>query len=112
MVRPARRRQAVRHVQSVFGLSERSACRALGAARASQRYESTKELPVELIARMKTLAAARPRAGYRTLGRLLLREGLRINHKRVYRLYREEGLAIRVKRAAGGPRRPASRSHR
>ncbi len=98
MVKPALRRQAVRHVQSVQGVSERSACRALGVARATQRYASTKNLVVELVARMKRLAAARPRAGYRTLGRLLLREGVRINHKRIYRLYREDGLTIRIKR--------------
>jgi putative transposase len=58
---------------------------------------------------MRHLAAERPRAGYRTLGRLLLREGLRVNHKRVYRLYRAEGLAVRVKRRrrlAASPRQP------
>jgi putative transposase len=58
---------------------------------------------------MRDLAAKRPRAGYRTLGRLLLREGLRVNHKRVYRLYRAEGLAVRVKRRrrlAASPRQP------
>jgi putative transposase len=47
---------------------------------------------------MRQLATDRPRAGYRTLVRLLRREGLRVNHKRVYRLYRQEGLSLRVKR--------------
>jgi putative transposase len=66
--------------------------------RASQRYESRKGSSDELLARMRHHAAQRPRAGYRTLGTLLRREGLRVNHKRVYRLYRAEGLSIRVKR--------------
>jgi putative transposase len=48
--------------------------------------------------RLKDLALARPRFGYRRLHTLLQREGWRINHKLVYRLYREEGLTVRVKR--------------
>ncbi len=98
MVRPAARREAVCYVQTAFGLSERSACRALGMSRATQRYKSRRQAPDELLSRMRKLAAARPRAGYRTLGRLLKREGVLVNHKRIYRLYREEGLSIRVKR--------------
>jgi putative transposase len=98
MVRPAKRRLAVGYVQTAFGLSERSACRALGVARATQRYPSRREGQEEVVVRLRALAAKRPRAGYRTLGRLLRREGVRINHKRVYRLYRQEGLSLRVKR--------------
>jgi len=98
MVRPEARRAAVRHVQSSFGLSERSACRALGVPRASQRYVSTKEPQDALLARMRDLASKRPRAGYRTLYRLLRREGCTANHKRVYRLYRIDGLSLRIKR--------------
>jgi putative transposase len=97
MVKPAQRREAVAHVQAKLGLSERSACRALGVVRATQRYKS-RRAEDEVLPKMRSLAASRPRAGYRTLGRLLLREGLRVNHKRVYRLYRAEGLALRVKR--------------
>ena len=46
-------------------------------------------------ARLRTLAAERPRFGYRRLQVLLRREGCAVNHKRVYRLYREEGLGVR-----------------
>lgn len=98
MVRPEARRLAVRHVQRAFGLSERSACRALGVPRATLRYLSRKEPQDALLGRMRELAAKRPRAGYRTLHRLLRREGSKANHKRVYRLYRVEGLALRIKR--------------
>ncbi len=48
--------------------------------------------------RLRDLAAVRPRYGYRRLTVLLRREGRRVNAKRVYRLYREEGLMVRVKR--------------
>ena len=47
--------------------------------------------------RLKDLAASRVRYGYRRLHVLLLREGYQLNHKRTYRLYREEGLSIRSK---------------
>lgn len=46
---------------------------------------------------VRDLAASRVRYGYRRLRVLLLREGYRLNHKRTYRLYREEGLSIRTK---------------
>jgi putative transposase len=98
MVRPAARRQAVRHVQTAHGLSERGACIALGVPRATHRYDSRRDEPLELVAQMRELAAKRPRAGYRTLWRLLRRAGVKANHKRVYRLYRAEGLGLRVKR--------------
>jgi putative transposase len=48
--------------------------------------------------RLRDLALARPRYGYRRLTVLLRREGWHVNHKRIYRLYREEGLTVRVKR--------------
>jgi putative transposase len=47
--------------------------------------------------RLKDLAAVRVRYGYRRLHVLLRREGWAVNHKRVYRLYNEEGLSIRAK---------------
>jgi putative transposase len=98
MVRPAVRRQAVEHVQQAFGLSERSACRALGFPRASHRYESTRVDAPELEAKLREVAVQRPRFGYRRLHLMLRRAGLNVNHKRIYRLYRLEGLTVRIKR--------------
>ena len=51
-----------------------------------------------LRARLRDLAAKHPRYGYRRLGVLLAREGYRVNHKRVQRLCRDEGVRVRVKK--------------
>lgn len=48
--------------------------------------------------RLKELAAARPRYGYRRLYELLRRDGWKVNHKRVHRLYVLNGLQVRIKR--------------
>ena len=59
--------------------------------------------------RLRELAGERRRFGYRRLGILLAREGMTMNHKRLYRLYREEGLAVRRRRGrkrATGTRAP------
>ena len=61
-------------------------------------YKSVREDPVALRMRLKELAASRPRYGYRRLHVLLRREGWHVNAKRVYRLYKEEGLMVRTKR--------------
>src|SRR3954468_8456361 len=98
MVKPAARRRQVAYLATAFGMSERRACRALGVPRASHRYKSKRSPATELIARLRRLAAERPRFGYRRLHVLLKRQGVAVNHKRVYRLYRQEGLAVRVRR--------------
>jgi putative transposase len=79
-------------------MSERHACRLLGLARSTHRYRAHRdERQVALRARLKELAAQRMRFGYRRLTAMLVREGIAANHKRVYRLYREEGLAMRIR---------------
>jgi len=65
--------------------------------------------------RLRRLAAERRRFGYRRLGVLLEREGVRMNKKKLYRLYREEGLAVRRRRGrkrATGTRAPMALSDR
>jgi len=65
-------------------------------ARTSCRYERHRQGEEEkLKARLRTLAGERRRFGYRRLTVLLRREGWPVNHKRVYRLYRQEGLGVR-----------------
>jgi len=88
----------VRHVEVEYEMSERHACRLLGLARSTHRYRARRsERDGALRAKLKELAAKRMRFGYRRLTALLVREGLAVNHKRVYRLYREEGLAMRIR---------------
>jgi putative transposase len=89
----------VQWVQECYGLSERRACQLVGIGRSTLRYcRRTRRDEPSLRQRLRELAAARPRFGYRRLHVLLRREGVIVNHKRVERLYREEGLAVRRRR--------------
>jgi len=69
----------------------------IGIRRSSYRYVSIAKDQSALKMRLRDLAAARVRYGYRRLHVLLSREGWHVNHKRVYRLYRQEGLSLRLK---------------
>jgi len=81
-----------------MGLSERRACRLLGLDRSSYRYEAVADPDVELRRKLVELARQKPRYGYRRLHVVLVRRGFLVNVKRVYRLYREEGLMVRRQR--------------
>ena len=97
MVKPAALRQATGMVMAEMGFSQRRACRVIGLPRSSCQYRSLRAVPGELVARLRALATKRPRFGYRRLHVLLRREGQVVNHKRIYRLYRQEGLSLRRK---------------
>ena len=98
MVKAASRREAARYLQQTYQVSERRAGRALGLSNSSLRYRSRRPAAEELRRRLRELAAERPRYGYQRLWALLRREGWEVNHKRVYRLYVEEGLKLRKRR--------------
>jgi putative transposase len=88
----------VSYVEVEYEISERHACRLVGLARSTNRYRARRAgRDVTLRTRLKELAAKRMRFGYRRLTAMLVREGIPANHKRVYRLYREEGLAMRIR---------------
>lgn len=91
------RRRVVQKVQAAEGISERRAVRFTGFPRSTMRYRSLRAPQAELRARIRELAGQRPRWGYRRIHDLLQREGWAVNRKRVQRLYREEGLAVRRK---------------
>jgi putative transposase len=115
-VTPAQRRVAVGCLQERFGFSQRRACRLVGAARSTIRYRRRSgEEDGALRDRLRELAAERPRFGYRRLHVLLRREGIAVNHKRVARLYRAEGLAVRRRTRKSLPRirrgRPPAPDH-
>ena len=81
-MRPAKKRELVRYLVTGFKTSERNACPTLGVSRSSIRYQSRADQQVALRLRLKDLAAARVRWGYRRLHVLLGREGWKINHIR------------------------------
>jgi len=109
VVTPAGKRKAVAHLVDSHGMSERRACKAIGSCRMTVRYKTTRAGDAGLRQRLKAIAHERRRFGYRRLHVLLKREGYVINHKKLFRLYREEKLAVRRrggrKRAIGPGRR-------
>ncbi len=115
MVSPAKRRAATAHVVTKLGVSQRRACRALGTSRSSVRRGASAARTADeaLRARLRELARERPRFGYRRLCALLRSEGHQVNHKRVARLCREEGLRVRgntaKRRRAGTSTAPSAR---
>jgi transposase InsO family protein len=109
MVGPAAKRDAVTHLKAVMGLSERRACQIVSADRKMVRYRSCRPPEAELRTKLRELANERRRFGYRRLFVLLRREGETSGVNRIYRLYREEGLSVRKRRArrrAVGTRAP------
>jgi len=83
------------HMRAAYGVSERRAASVTSFWRSMMRYRSKADPQTELRIRLKDLAAARVRYGYARLH--IRREGWKVNHKRIYRLYKEEGLSIRSK---------------
>jgi putative transposase len=77
------------------GLSQRRACRLVGMDRSTLRYRCNRVDDSTVRQRLRELAAERRRFGYRRLGWMLAREGHTMNHKKLYRLYREEKLTLR-----------------
>jgi len=109
VVTPAVKREAVAHLKARFGLSERRACQIVGADRKMIRYRSQRAPDTVLRGRLRELANERRRFGYRRLFILLRREGEPSGINRIYRLYREEGLTVRKRKArrkAVGTRAP------
>jgi putative transposase len=76
-------------------LSERRACKLIAVDRSSYRYEPRPDGDGLVRAELIALARRKPRFGYRRLGVLLARRGFPLNPKKLYRLYREEHLAVR-----------------
>jgi putative transposase len=88
-------RRDVTFMMTEYGFSERQACRLLDLDRSSFRYEAQPDRNAGLREALIGLAGQKPRYGYRRLWAMLSRRGWAVNVKRVYRLYRAEGLAVR-----------------
>ncbi|MDB5657629.1 MAG: family transposase [Cypionkella sp.] len=106
---PAAKRQAVAHLVAIHEMSDAvarqaiakqsaergRACRVIGSCRMTMRYEGVRQDDPVLRDQLKELAKARRRFGYRRLHVFLRREGFDLNHKRLFRIYREEQLHVR-----------------
>jgi putative transposase len=88
-------RRDVVFVINEYRFSERRACRLLDIDRASYRYDARPDHNGKLREELVTLARQKPRFGYRRLWAILSRRGWSVDPKRIHRLYREEGLAVR-----------------
>lgn len=102
MVTPAVKREAVAHLRTAREMSERRACRLVCCERMTVRYRSRRLDDPKLRERLVALARERRRFGYRRLLIFLRREGFVVNHKRLFRIYREERLMVRKR---GGRKR-------
>ena len=95
-------------LQAAYRVSERRACAVIGLGRSSHRYRPVRRDDAALRGRIREIAESRVRYGYLRIHTLLRREGWHVNHKRVYRIYGEEGLHLRRRR----PRRHVSAARR
>jgi len=85
----------VGHIQHSLTVSERRACKVIGQPRSTQRHESKVSDDEDLLKEaLVRLACQYGRYGYRRITALLRDEGWRVNHKRVERLWRQEGLKV------------------
>ena len=87
----------VTYLVGAYRVSERRACQLVVLPRATHRYQSIRDPLTELRLRMRQLAQAGIRYGYRKIRVLLIREGWKVGKKLVYRLYREEGLGLQMR---------------
>ena len=97
-MKAAPRREVARWLIAAYGITVRAACRLVQLSRASFHYKPRGKDDTALKIRLRDLAGARPKYGYRRLAVLVRREGSAVNHKRVYRLYKAQGLELRIKK--------------
>jgi putative transposase len=104
MVSPQAKREAVAALMAERGFGVRRACGLVQISRSLCRYRSRRADSAKLRERIAQIAAEKRRYGYRRVYLKLRRDGWTVNRKRVYRLYREAGLAVRRrKRKRIGP---------
>lgn len=95
LLSPARRRTCVEHVRKQLDISERHACVVVGHHRSTQRKPAVVRSDEERLTQdIVRLASPYGRYGHRHITALLQRDGRRVNVKRVYRIWRREGLKV------------------
>jgi putative transposase len=103
VIAPGSKRQAVRQAVEALDVSARRACQVIGQPRSTQRYDKQVPYDEELLRqRIIELASEYGRYGNRRVTGLLRNEGWIVNHKRVQRIWREEGLKVPQKQPKRG----------
>ena len=107
MVSPKIKRAIAKTVEEKHDLSQRRAFKLVSLHRSVGRYTTKKVEEEQIKEEIKAIALDRPRFGYRRIHVVLKKKGLKMNHKKLYRLYKEMGLKVRkrgARRRAVGPR--------
>ncbi len=104
MVSPRARRTVVERLVTERGLSQRHACEMMSLQRSSARYvRHRRSDEAATVALIREYAHEQPMYGYRIITAMLKHDGYQINRKRVYRIWRQEGLQL--------PRRKTAKRH-
>lgn len=106
---PDAKRKAVAYLMETHLVSQRRACAALNVDRSTVRYRSRRDDDAELRATIRRVSKERRRFGYRRIHVMVEREGHKVNHKKLRRIYREEKLQVRRRggrKRALGTRKP------
>lgn len=90
-------REWVNYLMQRFKMSERKACETVGISRQSYRYQGKENNDFEIREALQTLAGTHPRWGFKKMNAVLQKQGKPWNHKRIYRVYCEMKLNLRVK---------------
>ena len=98
MVKPNSKRAVVGYLQASFDMSQRRACRLIQISRKAMCYQSKRPTDWQLRKRLKELGEQYPRYGYLLLHAMLKAEGLVVNKKKTYRIYKELGMQVRTKK--------------
>ena len=98
MVGLSAKRETAAYLREQYKFSERRTCRLIRLWRSTKRYSKKDDDSRELRQRMRFLSERWRRFGYRRIHVMIKREGIQVNHKKVYRIYREEKLSLRAKK--------------
>lgn len=97
-MKPNSKRVAVGYLQEAFSMSQRRACGLIQLSRKAMGYQSKRPTDWCLRKRLKELGEQYPRYGYLLLHAMLKAEGLVVNKKKTYRIYKELGMQVRTKK--------------
>jgi putative transposase len=98
VVSPAAKRETIRYTSKQYDVSERRACRAVKVPRSTIRYCNRRIDDEKLCSRLREIALKRRRFGSPRITVMLRREGFKVNHKRVERIYAMEGLQVKKRK--------------